>query len=540
VATTGRVDDEDLSLTGPVDREVRPTRWRSLEIFGLVLTTLVGLAHLPMPFGGDAALMTTVGRQLAGGAVLYRDLLDIRQPIIFWFARFGGELFGFTEPGIHLAELIVLVAGSVAMVEVIRPHVRSRWAPALAPMFTVGIYYLAAEVWQLTEPESFAGLPLLAIAWIIDRLSGLSGAHEGTWASAVRRRPASMPRLLMALGALTAIVGLLKLTYLAIAGAMALIVLVDGWRRRRLMSVIIWPTAGFLAVVGPFALYLWWRGVLGDVMWLWFDYAPSTLDRAPRTVERLQSGAWRFARMWLAVLAFSMLGIGAAFRGRPVDRLLMALVVWIVSGLGTILVQHWWDYLFHVLIVPLGLLAVVGLDEMVHRSKDVGSRMVGGIVFVVLLIPLGSHFATKAGALLSNGLGFDQVGRDAIHDDFAERYADARDWREDLGDDQRPVHFVGDATSIWVAGRDQAIPVHGWAADFLDDELWSRMTSDIAMTRPAHLWLWEGTYGLMDRRSPATRLLVEREYCFVRSYGDHDWWVLRSEIDTGITPARCA
>ena len=524
-------DESDSGAEAPIPR------WRGHEIVGLILTTIIGIVHLPMPFGGDAALMTVVGRQMAHGDVLYRDLLDIRQPIIFWFAQIGGSVFGFTEVGIHLAELIVLIASSAVMIAIIRSRVRSRWAPALAPLLTVGIYYAASEVWQLTEPESFAGIPLLAIAWIIDRLS------RGDDEVAALAQPTNATRtvgLLLAMGALTAIVGLLKLTYLAIAGPMALVALVDGWRQHRVLMTIAWPTVGFVTIVGSLGLYFRTAGVLDDVLWMWFDFAPSTLERAPRTGERLRSGSWRFVRMWLAVLPLSAAGVVVITRSRRVDRLLLALAVWVVTGFATILIQHWWDYLFHVLIVPLGLLAVVGLDDVLQRAKGANAKLVLGLAVAMLTVPLMTHFVPKLNVVASNGFGLDDAGKNAIHDEYASRYADARSWRDDLGDDERPIHFVGDATSIWVSGRDQAIPVHGWAADFLDDELWGRMHNQISITRPVNLWLWEGTYDLMDRRSPATKVLVEREYCFVKRYGDHDWWVLRSEIVEGTTAARCS
>ena len=308
-------------------------RHRTNELLALLTTVLIGLVHLPLPFGGDAALMTVIGRQLADGDVLYRDILDLRQPALFWYARGAGGLFGFSEVGIHLAELVVLVAASVPMIAIMGRRL-DRWRlAALTPLFTVGIYYLGSEVWQLTEPESFVGIPLFGVAWIVDRLAAVPACAD-------RARPARMASvgihpdripLLVALGALTAFVGLLKLTFLAIAGAMALIALVDGRRSRRLVSTIVWPAVGFLAVLGPLVVYYRVVGVLDDVMWLWFDYAPTTLERAPRPADRLWSGAIRFGRMWLPLLPLAALGLAALVRRRPVDRFLIALAVWLAS-----------------------------------------------------------------------------------------------------------------------------------------------------------------------------------------------------------------
>ena len=203
------------------------------------------------------------------------------------------------------------------------------------------------------------------------------------------------------------------------------------------------------------------------------------------------------------------------------------------------LIQHWWDYLFHVLIVPVGLFAVIGADRALTRWPSFRSRLALVVVLALCSMPVTAQFWTKLSTVAVNGFGADQSGRDLIHDRFAARYAPARAWRVDLRDDERPVHFIGDATSLWVSGRDQAIPVHGWAADFLDPVLWARMTDDLATIRPVHLWLWSGTYDLMDRRAPDALRLVEREYCFVQRYGDHDWWALRSEVEAGTVTRPC-
>jgi len=79
-----------------------------------------------MPFGSDQALFTLYGRQLAHGAVLYRDLFDMKQPGIFLFYTSAEVLFGFTEVGIHLFELAYWFAFSLFALVAVRPYFTTR------------------------------------------------------------------------------------------------------------------------------------------------------------------------------------------------------------------------------------------------------------------------------------------------------------------------------------------------------------------------------------------------------------------------------
>ena len=94
-----------------------------------------------MPFAGDQAIFTVHARQLTRGAVLYRDIFEFRQPGIFIFYAVSGQLFGFTEVGIHLFELIYWLVFSIFAIVALRPYFAARWAVSLVPIFTVVASY---------------------------------------------------------------------------------------------------------------------------------------------------------------------------------------------------------------------------------------------------------------------------------------------------------------------------------------------------------------------------------------------------------------
>src|SRR5436309_15365797 len=92
---------------------IRPLR---LELWTLLAIAIIGVTRIPEPFEGDQAFFTLIARSLHRGATLYVGVWDNKQPGIFLFYELAGRLFGFSEIGSHLFELIYqLITAAVLM-----------------------------------------------------------------------------------------------------------------------------------------------------------------------------------------------------------------------------------------------------------------------------------------------------------------------------------------------------------------------------------------------------------------------------------------
>jgi hypothetical protein len=99
-------------------------------------------------------------------------------------------IFGFTEMGIHLLELVYWLGFSIFAVTALRPYFKTPWAAPLVAVFTVVVYYLYAGVIDLTQLEILVAFPLLLAWWLIDRAhpntgQGLDSTVAGLMAAAV-------------------------------------------------------------------------------------------------------------------------------------------------------------------------------------------------------------------------------------------------------------------------------------------------------------------------------------------------------------------
>ena len=196
--------------------DFQPARpvWAVIGAHGCVL--LAGGLCLAMPFFPDQALFTIYAREITHGAVLYRDLFDIKQPGIYGFYTLGGWLFGFNEVGIHLFELIYWIVFSSVVSRILRPYFQTWWGPTLIPVSTVAVYYGWADLSDLTQIEILVGFPLL-LAWcLVDRADPRTSRAVTAYATA---------------GLFAAAIVLLKYLYLPIALALLAYVIRRDHRR---------------------------------------------------------------------------------------------------------------------------------------------------------------------------------------------------------------------------------------------------------------------------------------------------------------------
>ena len=139
-----------------------------LDLFALLVIAFIGVINLPTPFGGDQALFITGAQEIAKGKVLYRDFWDLKPPGIFYFYYIAGSLFGFSEVGVHLLELILWLIFSGFLIISFRfsNTFENKFSASLVPLFTVGIYYSFSSVATLTQVEGIINIFLFITLWL--------------------------------------------------------------------------------------------------------------------------------------------------------------------------------------------------------------------------------------------------------------------------------------------------------------------------------------------------------------------------------------
>ena len=91
----------------------------------------LGALNLNYPFVADQVVAMIGAKTIAAGGTLYLDFWDNKMPGLFWFYCLAGHLFGYTEFGVHLLELIWMLVFAVVLLACLRTYVLFPWMSAL-------------------------------------------------------------------------------------------------------------------------------------------------------------------------------------------------------------------------------------------------------------------------------------------------------------------------------------------------------------------------------------------------------------------------
>ena len=462
-------------------------------LWSLLAVVLIGAIHLPFPFEGDHAYFAVVASAMQDGARLYVDAWDINQPGIFLFYFAAGSSFGFTEVGIHLFELLYWVVFSVVLLATVGRRMASRVIAALLPIFTVGAYYLLADRGKLMKVESLAALPIFLAMWFAYRFTTQSNRWL-LFASGVAGGIAVSFKL--ALGVVLIPIWLLTLFFLIKDRDRA-------W----------WKVTGeavSLAVLGAMvpigllvALLIRW-GILDIAIETAFVYPFRYLDAPVAPIERLLIGF-----RWLA-LGYGLMVVAAAWvvwRSWRVseERLVGFLTTWSVFGLVLHLLQYttWWGYHLHVATFPVGILAVIAVDQLWERRVTLRPLIGAGpkrrsktillVGIIAMLIPSVVFLVSRSATLVADGLALNPAERLAFQTTFSNgsygQIAADVEFLKSPGSRHGPIFVVGDPLNYWLADRRQAIVQSGWTLEYYFPDQWRAMAEEVESALPVYVFV---------------------------------------------------
>ena len=211
---------------------------------------LVLLALLPTllwPLGIDVGLFFVSGQKLLAGAVYYRDIVDLKPPLVYYLYALAIALFGNGAIAIRLFDLILQLATCWLIFSMIRRYSRDELWGALAALI-YALLYVVLSPHSTAQPENYLGLVSIPMILLLER--GGSGR-------------------IAAAGALAGVLFLLKFPLaimLAVAGVILLVDPPPSAGRPWLSSGIL--ICGFLAVASLLPIYLLGFGVVHDFMLL--------------------------------------------------------------------------------------------------------------------------------------------------------------------------------------------------------------------------------------------------------------------------------
>src|SRR4051812_17755127 len=103
---------------------LNPLRPFTLSLRGWIISTVLIaiplLLTLTFPLGPDNGLFFVAGQKILQGAIHYRDIVDIKPPLIYYLYAAGIWLFGNTALSVHILDVILQAATCYGLIRLVR------------------------------------------------------------------------------------------------------------------------------------------------------------------------------------------------------------------------------------------------------------------------------------------------------------------------------------------------------------------------------------------------------------------------------------
>ena len=481
-------------------------------------------------FSDDQALFLGYSQEIDNGAILYRDIWDIKQPAIFIFYLIAGKFFGFNEVGIHLFEIIYWLSLALIMIIGLRNYFTKPLFAILTPLFTIGIYYSVSGFSQLTQVESLVCFPLFMSLWFCQKFL---------------ENP-SKKSLVFLSGICGSIVVLFKLMFIGILFSFWFCLLIYCYFLFfRTDTKQILATIGFiiLGLFIPIALVIFYFAQNDSLSILWYTtfvypynaVNDTTLTETDR-IYILKNGIIWFLKSYFPVISltfiFLLLKIKFLFTGwrkkkwldiSPKSFLFLGLFMWSFLGLVVILIQRfsWWEYHYSLLMLPLGILAVKGVENFFEEIKT-NSRFLWKtpvqislvIMIMLLFIPTARKLAHKVRQYTQ--METVNIGQKELQitgantDDYKFIAAETRFLTVE---NQKPKIFVmGEALYYHLSNSSPAISTNGYMPALFTDVEWRKLNREMEEKKPEYVYVAEFRFELIQEKNPEFMNMLNNNY----------------------------
>ncbi len=500
-----------------------------------MIVGLVAVLSLRDGFSGDQALFLIYSKAIGNGAVLYRDVWDIKQPAIIVFYLIAGKLFGFTEIGIHSFELIYWLGFGLFLAIGLRSYFSNPLFAALTPLFTIGIYYTVSGSIQLTQVEGLVGVPLFLSLWFCQKFL---------------ERP-DKKNLLFLSGLFGGIVLTFKLMFIAILCAVWICLFAYCYflfsktnTKQTLISAGL-ICFGLMIPVASVAFYFAANDALGDLWYTTFVYpynAVRTITGMENRTGVLKNGLEWFFKSYFPVISLTLIYLPFKLKSlvnnwrrkgkfvlRRENFLFTGLFVWAFAGFVVILIQRlsWWDYHYSLLMIPLGILAVKCVERFFeeinigvkHRRKTPAYLLLT-LMLVLLFVPTWRRLVHKM--MQSSRIETVKIGNRefGVTGDAAEDYKSISADTAFLAKENQPVSMfvISNPLYYYLSGSTPIFASNGAMSDMFTASEWKRLDREMSEELPKYIFIETRFIKPISEANPSFTNTLDQNY-FVHSTG---------------------
>jgi hypothetical protein len=201
-------------------------------------------------------------------------------------------------------------------------------------------------------------------------------------------------------------------------------------------------------------------------------------DRSPFASE-----ATTFIRaMWpLFVLA----AVGAVWKRPGTNVFKLQLLIWVVTGCVLIVGQVWsFYYKFFIIVVPIGVLATLGIQDVVKAVSRRGAWTRGTLAAVLLVMLVSAGVTALHVQRRWTMWGQENQSYAAWSVAFLNR----------PGARQGPIYVFGHPRVYYFSGREQAVAINGFSPQLFLPGQWRVLRDELAAAAPVYIFVERDGY----------------------------------------------
>ena len=497
-------------------------------ILALSLIIFVGALNLYFPFVADHVVPLTAAKTIAAGGTIYVDFWDNKMPGLFWFYFVAGELFGYTEFGVHMLDLIWMSIFSLILMFSLRDYLIYPWLSALATVAVVGVYYVSVELFLLTQLEALVWLPIY-----LSLLCGLSRVEN----------PHRVKTLFFLSGIFAGVTVVFKLIFAPLFVVFWLILSWHLLRTKRfdLVTAVtnLWVpvSCGVVSVLGLVVYHFWSKDALGELLWTAFEYPPRALDQSqPAPYLRLFESTRFFVTYFSPWAGFALYVCWRWWKSKE-GLMTSLLIAWAIVCIVVILVQRfsWWPYHFLLLYAPVGILSARGFAIFIQSLSESGGQRLRSPMKLsaFLAIPLlgavmiaGKQKFSPYTAVMLEKPGTVEELQVALN--F--RYHVFRQNSRFLNDEAAlpgKIYVFGNPLYYHLSGREPALPIIGWPWEYFLQSQWQQIPQQLDEARPPYIYIDEKNQHMMELRGAGVAEFIQSRYARLLKDEQGQWYILK-------------
>ncbi|HEX8287016.1 MAG TPA: hypothetical protein VF556_03420 [Pyrinomonadaceae bacterium] len=493
----------------------------------LLIVGVIAALSLSDGFSGDQALFLIYSKAIDNGAILYRDVWDIKQPAIFVFFLIAGKSFGFTEIGIHLFEFLYWLCFCLVLLVSLKKYFVNPLFAALTPLFTIGIYYTVSGSVHFTQVEALVGFPLFASLWFCQKF--LENPEKKSF--------------LFLSGLFGGIVLTFKLLFAPLIFAFWILLFVFSFRlfepkAKRILSACGLILLGLIIPIAAVVFYFAANDALGDLWYTTFVYPYNAIKTVTEMENRsgyLKDGLEWFFKSYFPVIALTLILLllnlkslfggrrGGNFTLRREEFLFSGLFVWVIAGFAIILAQKlsWWAYHYSLLMIPLGILATKCLERFYEETKTGLKNRRRTSAYILLTCAVALFFVPTARRLAHKIRQSNQITQIKIEDRQFGVTGDAVSDYESISADtaflqaenpKASIFVVSNPLYYYLSGTPPVFSSNGAMSDMFTEFEWARLDREMALKPPKYVFIETRFLRMIGRQSPNFINTINKNY----------------------------